>query len=182
MSERKGDERRPKGRPSSYTPEMGDQICERLAAGESLRAICKDPEMPAERSVYYWLSDEGQKAFLQRYARAREAQTEAMAEEILEIADDATNDWMDRQNKDGSISRVVDQENIQRARLRVDTRKWMMSKLAPKKYGDRLDLSVDDKRPQTPEARQARILELMAMGMVGRAPVECHKGRGSHGV
>ena len=167
MNERTGDKRqdKPIGRPSSYTPEKGEKICERIAAGESLRQICKDPEMPAERTIYLWLADERRKSFLQSYARAREAQMEALAEEILEIADDATNDWIERQNADGTTSRVIDHENIQRARLRIDTRKWMMSKLASKKYGDRLDLTVDDKTPQTPETRRARIKKLMAMGV-----------------
>ena len=167
MNERSGDKRQgnPIGRPSSYTPETGETICERIAEGESLTQICRDPEMPSSPTVYAWLADERRKSFLSGYARAREAQMEALAEEILEIADDATNDWTEHQNADGTTSRVVDHENIQRARLKVDARKWLMSKLASRKYGDRLDLTVEDKTPRTPEARRARIKELMAIGV-----------------
>jgi hypothetical protein len=60
------------------------------------------------------------------------------AEEIVEIADDATNDWMDRKSGEHTIA-VADTEHINRSRLRIDTRKWLMSKLAPKRYGERVE-------------------------------------------
>ena len=72
---------------------------------------------------------------------------ESLIEEILEIADGTP----------------AEKGAVALARLRIDTRKWMMSKLAPKKYGDKLDVEVDDKRPRTPEERQARIAELLEM-------------------
>ncbi len=71
-----------------------------------------------------------------QYARAKELQAEYLLGEIFEIADDGTNDWMERQRQDGSVA--VDHEHIQRSKLRVDTRKWAMSKMAPKKYGERV--------------------------------------------
>jgi hypothetical protein len=76
--------------------------------------------------------------FVQQYARARELQADYHIDEIVEIADDSTNDYM--QDKD-SAGYKLNGEHIQRARLRVDTRKWVASKLAPKKYGDKLDLN-----------------------------------------
>ncbi len=83
-----------------------------------------------------------QPIFREAYARAREAQMEKWADDIVDISDDARNDFMERVGKDNKAERVVDQEAIQRSRLRVDTRKWLMSKLAAKRYGDRLTVEV----------------------------------------
>lgn len=120
------------GRPSSFTQEMADLICERIGSGESLRAICRDAEMPAQSTVFKWLVDF--KSFSEQYARAREAQTEALAEEILEIADDGRNDTYT--DEDGNER--TNHDVVARSRLRVDSRKWLMSKLAPKKYGEKI--------------------------------------------
>lgn len=128
-----------KGRPSSYTDEVADIICARLAAGESLRAICADPDMPSTSMVFRWL--QAREDFRERYAHAREHQSEALLEEIFEIADDARNDWMERQRQDGSTETVLNTEHVQRSKLRIETRKWAMAKLAPKRYGDKLELS-----------------------------------------
>lgn len=124
------------GRPSSYTPEIALSICERMSLGESLREICREEAMPTKTTVMRWLF--ANLEFRDQYAKAREAQTEHWAEEILEIADDGSNDYMDRQNKDGSSYETVNSEHINRSRLRVDTRKWLMARMAPKKYGDRV--------------------------------------------
>lgn len=125
------------GRPSKYSQDLGTKICTRLAQGESLRQICMDENMPDKSTVLRWLFDEDKKEFCDQYARAREIQAENWADEILEIADDSTNDWVDRESKDGGTYQAVDQEVIGRSRLRVDSRKWLMSKLLPKKYGDK---------------------------------------------
>lgn len=75
-----------------------------------------------------------------------------MADEILEIADDGTNDWVERQNKDGSSYRAFDQEHYQRSRLRFDARRWLLSKALPKVYGDKLttELTGKDGAPLVP--------------------------------
>lgn len=110
-------------------------ICERLVDGESLRAICREDGMPSQSMIFRWL--EAHTEFRERYARARECQAESLADELLEIADDGSNDWMTREGKDGEGSAYqANGEHIQRSRLRVDTRKWIASKLKPKKYGD----------------------------------------------
>jgi hypothetical protein len=109
----------PRGRPSIYSQELADRICERLASGESLRAICADDGMPDGKTVRNWLSDKPD--FVLQYARAREDQAEAHADRIIEIADDET---IDANHK----------------RIMVDARKWVASKLKPKRYGDKLDL------------------------------------------
>lgn len=120
-----------KGRPSDYSEELGTVICHRLIQGESLREICRAEDMPALSTVCLWLSKF--EPFSEQYARAKEIQMEHKLEEIFEIADNSAGDITVTDGK-----AIVNHENIQRARLRVDTRKWAMSKLAPKKYGDRL--------------------------------------------
>lgn len=136
---------KPTGRPSSFTQETADAICALLAEGLPLRQICRDPEMPGERTVYSWLA--ALPAFRQQYALAREAQMDRYAEEIIEIADDGSNDWMEREGKDGGIGYALNGEHIARSRERIDARKWLMGKLAPKKYGDKLQLSNDPDAP-----------------------------------
>ena len=124
------------GRPTLYSKELAEKICERIAHGEGLKAICAASDMPGAPTVYRWLRMEEHREFRDMYARAREDQQEHWADEIIEIADDATNDWMERETKSGETVTVVNSDNINRSRLRVDTRKWLMAKLAPRKYGD----------------------------------------------
>lgn len=131
------------GRPSSYSAEVVGTICTRLVEGQSLREICRDPEMPNASTVFVWLGKYPD--FAEQYARAREAQAEALFDDILEICDDSTNDWVDRQTESGETIRVVDHEHINRSKLRVDARKWMASKLAPKKYADKVELQAEVK-------------------------------------
>lgn len=119
-----------------YSREIADTICARLADGESLNAICKDEGMPSESAVREWaLTDRD--GFAAKYATAREAGYLKMADELLEIADNGRNDWMDKQFGDRT-ERVVDNEALGRSRLRVDTRKWLLSKMLPKVYGDKI--------------------------------------------
>lgn len=126
------------GRPSDYTQELADMICSRLADGESLRAICRDDDMPNKATVFRWLREK--EGFSDQYARAKEESADALFEELLEIADDGTNDWMEKHGQDGElIGYQLNGEHVQRSRLRLDTRKWALSKLKPKKYGDRVE-------------------------------------------
>lgn len=126
------------GRRSDFSQKTADTICDRLAEGESLRSICKREGMPAKGTVMRWLAQN--KEFQDQYARAREAQADAIFDEILDIADDATNDWMLRNSDEGDAYQV-NGEHIQRSRVRIDARKWMAGKLRPKVYGDKLDLN-----------------------------------------
>ena len=128
---------RRRGRPTIYTPELVTDICVRLAGGESLRAICRDGSMPAESTVRGWVKDD-REGFPAQYARARDIGLDAMADELLAIADDGSNDTY--KTDDGKV--IVDHDHIQRSRLRVDTRKWLLSKMAPKRYGDRQHLEM----------------------------------------
>lgn len=138
------------GRPTIYTQELASEICSRIAEGESLRSVAKDPKMPSVSTVCRWLLDTERKEFWEQYEKARNAQAELMFDELLDIADDGENDYVLRENKDGSDWWQYNGEAVQRSRLRVDTRKWYLSKVLPKKYGDKLDLTSGGKELPTP--------------------------------
>ncbi len=125
------------GRPSDYTEELAEIICLRLAEGESLRSVCRDEGMPSKQAVLRWLARN--ESFRAQYVRAKEEGAEAIAEELFDIADDGSNDWMEKLDKDGeAIGYQLNGEHVQRSKLRIDTRKWYLSKIMPKKYGDRI--------------------------------------------
>lgn len=125
------------GRPSKYTTAIAAEICSRIADGQSVREISSADDMPAMSTIFLWLAQHDE--FSEQYAQACEARAQYIAEEILNIADDGTNDWMERRDReDEQIGWRENGEAIQRSRLRVDTRKWLLSKLMPKKYGDRV--------------------------------------------
>jgi hypothetical protein len=135
--------RKGEGRPSIFTQELGDKICEQLALGISMRTVCLAEEMPSIATVFSWIRTKPE--FQAQYARAKEESADAMAEDILDIADDGTNDWVTITLPGGYEKEVPDHEVLQRSRLRVDTRKWIMSKMKPKKYGEKLDVTTDNK-------------------------------------
>jgi hypothetical protein len=144
------------GRPASFTQAIADEICRRLSKGESLREICKGEHLPHAGTVLRWYhgSDSAQHFvdFREQYARARSAQAHMLADEILTIADDSSNDWMARKSeaeKGGGYEdgKVLNQDHVQRSRLRIDTRKWYVSKVLPKIYGDKIEHSGDANNP-----------------------------------
>lgn len=106
------------GRPTDYNDEVAAHICSEISSGRSLRSICDDEGMPNKSTVFKWLAKH--LSFNDQYTKAQEERTSAFAEEIVEISDELTGD-------------------TQRDRLRVDTRKWLMSKMAPKRYGDKVE-------------------------------------------
>ena len=134
---------RKRGRPSSYSEKIVTELCRRIADGESLRKVCEASDMPAKSTVLGWLSDGKHGEFSDQYTRAREIQADALFDEALEIADNASGDWIE--TEDGK--RVLDHEHVQRSRLRVDTRKWAAGKLAPKRYGDKIQHTGDGGGP-----------------------------------
>ncbi len=127
------------GRPQIYTKELADRVCHELAMGKSLRTVCKAEDMPAISTIFTWFRT--QEGFTEQYEKAKQEATDALAEEILDISDESSNDYKEEVRPDGSTYTKVNQENIQRARLRVDTRKWLMAKMKPKKYGDKVDVT-----------------------------------------
>jgi hypothetical protein len=124
-----------------YTPELGAEICARLAEGRSLRSVCRDAGMPSMATVFRWLPlhEEFSKAYNVAYGE----RADAIFEEMFEIADDARNDFLEE-------TKVVDgvevptgvyafrKEHVQRSRLRIETRKWALARMNPKKYGDKM--------------------------------------------
>jgi len=129
-----------RGRPSSYTPALAETICEKIASGISLKDVCKTEGFPDEKTVRIWALT--REDFRPMYIRAREERAERWADEIVEIADHARNDYMERE-----FGKVVDHEHINRSRLRIDTRKWLMSRILPGKYGDKIELAGNRDNP-----------------------------------
>lgn len=127
------------GRPSEFSPETANAICERLIEGESLRAICRDEDMPHASTVCRWL---GSKAdwgdeFRAQYAHAREAQADTLADEILSIADTQVLGEKRTTKADGAIE-TVEADMIEHRRLQIESRKWLAGKMKPRKYGDKV--------------------------------------------
>ncbi len=127
-----------------YTDAIARAICERIMQKESLRSITSDPKMPSMKSVIRWLADPRLADFREMYYYARRVAAELYVDEIFEIADDGSNDWKERTDKDGNhIDWVPDNEAIQRSRVRIDTRKWYAGKMVPRIYGDKVDVALD---------------------------------------
>jgi hypothetical protein len=138
--------KRKNGRPSSCTPEVIAEICRRTAHGETLNQIGRDETMPARGTILRWQAED-RCGFRDLYARAKDEQLEYWAQEIVDIAEDGKNDWMERELKSGAIVEVVNREVVERSKLRIETRKWLLAKLKPKKYGERLQVAGDDESP-----------------------------------
>lgn len=151
-----------------YTPELAAEICKRLAAGESLRSICRGEGMPCDFTVRQWVIDDHE-GFATQYARARDKGLDALAEEALAIADTPVAgvkevEKLDREGK--PYTEITRGDMIEHRRLQVDTRKWYLSKLAPKRYGERtaVEVSGPDGGPiQIDDStRAARIAAILA--------------------
>jgi hypothetical protein len=135
---------------SKYTPELFEKICEEIAtSSKSTRSICVANGITSQ-AMYRWLEQDAE--LRDKYVRAKEEQVEFMVDEMLEIADDGTNDYMTIEKGDKQYN-VEDREVTNRSRLRIDTRKFIASKLKPKKYGDKLDVehTIIVEQPLFPE-------------------------------
>lgn len=148
-----------RGRPTNYTSEVAEKICAALAKGRTLRDVCRDDDMPCESTVRLWaLKDRD--GFYAQYAQAREVGYHAMADETLEISDDGRNDWIERLGDDGQRTYVLNGEHVQRSRLRVDTRKWLLSKALPKIYGEKITAEHTGKDGGPIETKDVSEIEL----------------------
>jgi len=148
---------------AKYSEEICEEICERLSQGEPLRQICRDEHMPTWRTVYRWMSEHPD--FQTSIAHARELGYDAIAEECFDIADDATNDWMERKDKQGNDIIEFNKEHVQRSKLRIWTRTQLLAKWNPKKYGDRqqIDLKAQVNVAEMSEADM--VAELASLGV-----------------
>lgn len=125
----------PAGRPTTYNEETANEILERIVLGESLRSIVKDDHMPVISTVFRWMSHNEE--FSKQYTRAKEEQAELLADEIVAISDEA--ETVVKTYGDGMTEVVFDSTAVARNRLRIDARKWVASKLKPKRYGDKIE-------------------------------------------
>lgn len=129
------------GRPSEYTQEIADTICEELAMGRSLRSVCEDKGMPTVKTVFNWFRTYPN--FLQQYTHATEERTETQQEMLLDMGDKAIKHAEDA---DPKAANAV----VSAYKLKADNLKWSMSKMKPKKYGDKVDLTTNGKDLPTP--------------------------------
>ena len=158
--------KRPVGRPTLYTSDLVDRICERLSVGEPLAQICRDKGMPGLSTVYDWQSAD--KDISGRFARAREAGFDQIAQDALDIADDGSRDY--KPSEDGR--ELPDHDHIQRSKLRVETRLKLLAKWDPKRYGERIaqeltgkdggPLQTEELSVLSPDERKRHALELAA--------------------
>lgn len=108
------------GRPSIFTDELANEICERVSLGRSLRSVCLDKDMPTKTTVMRWLDEN--EDFCDQYRRACEEREVTHFEEMLTIADEV----------------LPETAEVARAKLRIDTRKWVLARMNPKKYSDKV--------------------------------------------
>jgi terminase small subunit-like protein len=136
------------GRPSTFSDELFDQICDRLANGEVLKAICRDEQMPDRSTVLRWIAaDDGKR---RKYDAARRACVEFWSDEILEIATDGRNDTIvDRKGRRG-----CNHEWIARSRLRIETIWKLMRSISPERYGDKLPEAIKARKIEADEQKQ----------------------------
>jgi hypothetical protein len=137
------------GRPSTFTQDIADEICERILEGESLRHVCAENAMPNRSTVLRWLDEN--EDFAAKYARARELQGDYMDDLILEAAAE------------------TDSENAPAQRVRIDAYKWRASKLKPKRYGDKTLVGSDPDNP-LPVGFQVAVREARCSSFRGLAP------------
>lgn len=129
------------GRPSDFTQEIADEICDRLAKGEPLAAICRDDHMPDRTVVYDW--QKVREDFSQRIAHARVDGFDTLAAECLEIADTTEEGVETTEKPDGSIeTRTGDM--LGHRKLRIETRLKLLAKWDPKRYGDKVQVGGDE--------------------------------------
>lgn len=131
------------GRPSDYLPEVAADICSLLADGESLRKVCERPGMPAKATVFRWLAQHVE--FRDQYAKATETRADTIFEEMFEIADEV----------------AEEAAAVGKARLRIDTRKWALARMNPKKYGDKVSQEIDHRSSDGTMATKPTTIQLL---------------------
>ena len=130
------------GRPKRLTDELLNLVCLNISnSHKSLRTICKELKIAPQTVLNELNTNE---TFIAQYARAKEEQADLLAEEIIEMADDKSLDYIS-----GEFGLVGNPANVQRSRLQVEARKWVAAKLKPKKYGDQIkhDISIHQEQP-----------------------------------
>lgn len=132
------------GRPTDYNEEIANEICEAVATSSlGLTKLCElNPHFPARDTIYRWRWRYPN--FSDQFNEAKKNQAEIMADELIEISDDSVNDYMETIDENQKIGYKLKGENVQRSKLRVETRKWIASKLLPKAYGTNMQEQVNE--------------------------------------
>jgi Bacteriophage Sf6, terminase small subunit-like len=131
-------------KPVDYTAEIGAAICDRIADGESPSAIWADPGMPDEATVAHWRARH--EKFREEYKLAIEFQAHDLIDQMIEIADDSSGDWVERVRSDGKVAVVFDPDNLARCRLRIEILEWRLAQLGPEdlvRFKDMMDPSKE---------------------------------------
>lgn len=146
-------------RPSKFTTKLGTNICKRIAEGESLRSVCRDKKMPNRSTVHDWLlqaevleiieKKPELKEFSNQYEKSINLRTENMFDEIEDIADNTEQGVEKRTDAEGKVIETKEGDMLGHRRLRIDARKWYLSKVMPKKFGDRSVLTTEDDEGKT---------------------------------
>lgn len=127
-----------------YTPQLAQKLCQRIMMGESLTQICKDPKFPSKMVVCKWLSLPAYAEFREAYYHARRVQAEFLVDQVFDIVNDTTDDWIETYNKKGEPNGFKpNNEAIQRSKLKADTIKWYAGKMIPRIYGEHIDVTHD---------------------------------------
>lgn len=153
------------GRPSTFTDEIFETICERLAGGKTLLQICRDPEMPSRETVVRWTRNDD--ARRRQYDEARKDGTDALADELVDIAWDTSNDTSVTERG----TPVANHEWIARSRLKSETIRFLLMKLNPRRYGDKLPEAIEAREMeiavQSQLAEQNKITQVEKIELVG---------------
>ncbi|WP_330220979.1 terminase small subunit-like protein [Mycobacteroides abscessus] len=139
--------KRKPGRPSKYTEALAGKVCAQLAMGKSLRTVCSSPTMPSVVTVFAWMRKHPE--FLKQYEQAKQESADAMADEILYIADTQQRGETRTVKADGSVE-VKEEDMLGHRKLQIESRKWLIAKMKPKKYGNQIDITSDHKALPTP--------------------------------
>jgi hypothetical protein len=138
------------GRPTTYTEELGKRICHEIAGSDQglRKLLAEHDDFPTLQTVLQWTRNNAQ--FADHFAQAKRQQIEAMAEDIVDLSNDDSIDPNDK-------------------RIRIDTRKWLLSKLIPRTYGDKLDVTSDGQALQVPTHQiDARVQSIIMMAQARR--------------
>ena len=142
----------PPARPTQYSYKLSEAICERITHGQTTAEVTRDPKMPTWGILARWRREH--EDFNRRYTIARQSCCELWADEIIDISDDSTNDYVQRVSAKGAVRTVFDRESFERSRLRVDNRKWVVSKLLRHVYGDKAEVEL-----RTPDGLNVKVEE-----------------------
>ena len=154
------------GRPAiPYSEEIADNICDITASSEkSLATILKENEgYPKVTTIYKWLDDNQE--FAKNYARAKICQAHFLAEGIIEIADDSSQDL---ERIDDYGNRIENKEFVNRSKIRIDARKWHAAHLYPKKYGDKLELEGAISTPANPDLLDTIVAAITSNSVINK--------------